>query len=253
LEDGLLFEFSTTTPNVVEFAPYGTVSTLKPKCFLLFDQKVDKNQILKHVRVVSKNQHEISNNELELLDENEAQNEFKSNIEANEGNNDRYVAFTFKNDLSKATEYVVRLPTGCPSAEGPLKTTKEWSASFQTYEPLKIVDWYPNAKDEYRKSINPGESWSITFNNSLDRSTVTKLSFDIQPPINNLGIEIAEYNNQYITIHNDSKANTIYTLNIKPGSIKDIHGQSLDTKQSIQFHVHDSPPSSGHISGATGI
>ncbi len=77
---------------------------MKPKCFLLFDQKIDKNQILKHVRVVSKNQNEISNNELELLDETEAQNEFKSNIEANEGNNDRYVAFTFKNDLSKATE-----------------------------------------------------------------------------------------------------------------------------------------------------
>jgi hypothetical protein len=90
----------------------------------------------------------------------------------------------------------------------------------------------------------------------LDRSTVTKLSFDIQPAITNLGIEIAEYNNQYITIHNDSKANTVYTLTIKPGLIKDIHGQSLEhdfAKQPIQFHVHDSPPSRGHISGATGM
>jgi len=256
LEDGLLFEFSTTTPKVVEFVPYGTVSTLKPKVFLLFDQKVDKNQILKHLRIFGNNQQEISNNDLQLLNETEAKNEFKSNIEVNEGNNDRYVAFTFKNDLSKATEYTLRLPAGCPSAEGPLKTTEEWSASFQTYEPLRIVSWQPDAKNEYQKSINPGESWSITFNNSLDRSTVTKSLFNIQPEITNLGIEIAEYNNQYITIHNNSKANTVYTLTIKPELLKDIHGQTLEhdhSKQPIQFHVHDSPPSSGHISGATGI
>jgi hypothetical protein len=255
LEEGLLFEFSTTTPNVLQFSPYGIVSTLKPKCFLLFDQKIDQNQILKHLRVVSNKQQQVSNNELELLDETAAKTEFKSYIDANEGNNDRYVAFTFKNDLSKATQYTVRLPVGCPSAEGPLQTTQEWSTSFQTYEPLKIVHWYPNAKEDYNKSTNPGQSWSITFNNPLDRSTLTKSLFNIQPKITNLGIEHVEYSNQQITIHNNSKANTVYTLTIQPGLIKDIHGQTLEhdfTEQPIQFHVHDSPPLQGHLSGATG-
>lgn len=187
LDDGLLFEFSTTTPNVVQFSPYGTISTLKPKCFLLFDQKIDRNQILKHLRVVANNDKEVPNGNLELLDEATAKDEFKSYLNANEGNYERYVAFTFKDDLLKATQYKIRLPPGCPSAEGPLQTTSEWSADFQTYEPLKIVSWYPNGQDEYQKSVNPGQSWSVTFNNSLDHSTINKSLFKIEPEVTGLG------------------------------------------------------------------
>lgn len=183
-----MFAFSTTTPNVVQFAPHGTISTLKPKCFLLFDQKIDKDQILKHLHVTAgNNDHEISNDGLELIDHDAAKKEFELEIDANEGNHERYVAFTFKNDLSKATQYTIRLPVGCPSAEGPLKSTTEWSGSFQTYEPLKIVDWDPNKNRTYQQTADPGRSWSITFNNQLDRSTVNKSSFKIEPEVSGLG------------------------------------------------------------------
>ncbi|CAF4486725.1 unnamed protein product, partial [Rotaria sp. Silwood2] len=256
LEDGLLFEFSTTPPNVLQFSPYGQVSTLKPKCFLLFDQKIDQNQILKHLHIVTNDQHKIPNNALELLDENTAKSEFESYLNANEGTHERYVAFTFKHALLKATEYNVQLPVSCPSAEGPLKTTLEWSASFQTYEPLRIIDWYPNSKDEYQKSTNPGQSWSITFNNSLDHSTIHKSLFKIEPEVSGLGIEHVEYNDQQLTIHNNSKPNTVYTLVIESEKLKDIHGQILEhdhVERPVQFHVHDSPPLMGDISGATGM
>jgi hypothetical protein len=187
LEDELLFEFFTTTPNVLQFSPYETVSTLKPKCFLLFDQKIDKSKILKHLRVMSGDEHETPNNELELLDEAAAKSEFKSYIDANEGNHEKYVAFTFKHDLLKAKQYTIRLPVGCPSAEGPLQTTSEWSASFQTYEPLRIVDWFPKTKDTYQPSAGPGHSWSVTFNNSLDHSTINKSLFKIESEVSGLG------------------------------------------------------------------
>ena len=131
--------------------------------FSFIRSKIDKNQ--------------ISNNDLQLLDETESQKEYKSYIEANEGNNERYVAFTFKNDLSKATEYKVQLPAGCPSAEGPLTTTNEWSTTFETYKPLVITGWQPNSNDEYSKSVYPGDTWSVSFNNDLDRSSVTKSLF----------------------------------------------------------------------------
>jgi hypothetical protein len=276
LEDGFLFEFSTTTPNVLEFLPYDTVSTLKPRCFLLFDQKIDRSKILKHLRVVSSNEHEMSNNELELVDEAIAKNEFKSYINTNEGNHEKYVAFTFKHDLLKATEYTIRLPAGCPSAEGPLQTTSEWSASFQTYEPLRIVDWFPNTKHTYQPSAVPGDSWSLTFNNSLDHSTINKSLFKIEPEVSGLGkfrqnlliykknniggnvilgIEHTENNDRQIIIYNNSKPNTVYALVIQPGTLKDIHGQTLEhdhSEQPVQFHVHDSPLLLGDISGATG-
>ncbi|CAF4524576.1 unnamed protein product, partial [Rotaria magnacalcarata] len=141
LDEEFFFEFSTATPNILQFAPYGIVSTLKPKCFLLFDQKIGMNDVLKHLRVVHSDGHTIQNEELELVNETTAKNEFESFLNANEGTHEKYVAFTFKHDLLKATQYTIQVPIGCPSAEGPLKTTSEWSASFQTYEPLKIIDW----------------------------------------------------------------------------------------------------------------
>ncbi|CAF4004957.1 unnamed protein product, partial [Adineta steineri] len=256
LKDDLLFEFSTTTPNVLQFLPDETVSTLKPICFLLFDQKIDGNTILQHLRVMSSDKNEIANNELELVNEIIAKKEFKSYIDATEGNHEKYVAFTFKNDLLKATQYTIQLPAGCPSAEGPLVTTLEWSASFQTYEPLKITDWHPNKKNEHQSSISPGHSWSVTFNNSLDHSTINKSLFKIESEVSELGIEHVEHDNRQIIIHNNSKPNTIYTLVIQSGVLKDIHGQTLEhdnSEQPIQFHVHDSPPLVGDISGATGM
>ncbi|CAF1253132.1 unnamed protein product [Rotaria sordida] len=256
LEDELLFEFSTTTPNVLQFSPYGTVSTLKPKCFLLFDQKIDRSKILKHLHVVGSDEHEISNDDLELVDDETAKSEFKSYIDANEGNHEKYIVFTFKHDLLKATQYTVRLPAGCPSAEGPLVTTSEWLANFQTYEPLRIIDWHPNKKHTYQPSASPGHSWSVTFNNSLNHSTINKSLFKVEPEVSGLGIEHSEYNDQQITIHNNSKPNTIYTLVIESGKLKDIHGQTLEhdySEQPIQFYIHDSPPLQGDISGATGM
>ncbi|CAF1586048.1 unnamed protein product, partial [Adineta ricciae] len=256
LADELSFEFATTPPSVVQFTPYGTVATLKPTCCLLFDQKIDQNQILKHLRVVSDNGCEISNNDLELLDEAAGEKALEGFFRSDEGINGRSVAFTFKNDLSKATQYFVKVPAGCPSAEGPLKSTTEWSNSFQTYEPLKIIGWYPNKNEQYQSSTNPGDSWWVTFNNALDHSTINKSIFKVEPEVTGLGIEHIEYNNQQITIHNNSKPNTVYTLTIQPDVLKDIHGQTLEhdfAAQPIQFHVHDSPPPQGHLSGATGM
>ena len=41
LDADFVFEFSTTPVKLLQFLPYGTTSTLKPKCLLLFNQKID--------------------------------------------------------------------------------------------------------------------------------------------------------------------------------------------------------------------
>ena len=187
MDDDFVFEFSTTPTKILEFLPQGTISTLKPKCLLLFDQKINMHAILKHLIVVSSDGHSIQNHGLELLDETAAKKEFKSYINSSEGNHEKYVAFTFKNDLLKATQYTVQVPVGCPSTEGPLTSTTVWSGSFQTYEPLKIVDWSPNIKNSWGSAVVPGHSWSVTFNNLLDHSTINKSSFKIEPEVSDLG------------------------------------------------------------------
>lgn len=142
---------------------------------------------MKHLTVIGSDGLRVKNEDLELLDESSANGEFKRFIDAEKGNHDKYVAFTFKNDLSKATQYTIEVPKGCPSAEGPLTSTGPWSAGFQTYEPLKIVDWSPNKEHTWQPSAAPGQSWSLTFNNSLDRSTINKALFSIEPEISGLG------------------------------------------------------------------
>ncbi|CAF4288196.1 unnamed protein product [Rotaria socialis] len=256
LENEFFFEFSTTTPTVLEFLPNEEVSTLKPTCFLLFDQKIDKNEIFKHLCVVRGDEHKMSTNELELVDETTAKSEFKSFINEKEGNHEQYVAFTFKDDLLKATQYTIQVPTGCPSAEGPLMTTSEWSTSFNTYEPLKIIDWFPNTNDEWRNTAIPGRTWSLTFNNSLDHSTIKKSLFRFEPEVSGLGIEHTEDNDRKILLHNESQSNTIYTLLIQSEILKDIYGQTLQhdhSDQPIQFEVQaiDSP-TLGVLQGESG-
>ncbi|CAF4520745.1 unnamed protein product [Rotaria socialis] len=257
LENEFFFEFSTTTPTVLEFLPNEEVLTLKPTCFLLFDQKIDKNEIFKHLCVVRGDEHKMSTNELELVDETTAKSEFKSFINEKEGNHEQYVAFTFKDDLLKATQYTIQVPTGCPSAEGPLMTTSEWSTSFNTYEPLKIIDWFPNTNDEWRNTAIPGRTWSLTFNNSLDHSTIKKSLFRFEPEVSGLGIEHTEDNDRKILLHNESQSNTIYTLLIQSEILKDIYGQTLQhdlSDQPIQFEVQaiDSP-TLGVLQGESGM
>ncbi|CAF3100449.1 unnamed protein product, partial [Rotaria sp. Silwood2] len=120
LDNEFFFEFSTKTLKVLEFSPEGTISTLKPKCFLLFNQKIDINELFKHLCIVRGDGHNIHNKELELLNEETAKTEFKSFIKQREGNDQQYVTFTFKDDLFKATEYTIQIPKDCPSVEGPL-------------------------------------------------------------------------------------------------------------------------------------
>ncbi|CAF3928617.1 unnamed protein product [Rotaria sp. Silwood1] len=241
LDDEFLFEFSTQELQVHRFLPHGTVSTLRRKCFLLFNQKIDKNEIFKHIYVMRGDGHKMQSHELELVDEETTKNEFKSFINEDEGNHQQYLAFTFKHDLLKTTQYTIQVPEDCPSAEGPLKTRSEWSANFETYEPLKIIDWFPNKEDTYRQTAAPGQRWSLTFNNSLDHSTIKKSIFKFEPEKKVLlGIEHIEYNDRQILIHNDSQPNTVYTLFIQSGILEDIHGQPLEhdhSDQPIQFHV----------------
>ncbi|CAF4854577.1 unnamed protein product, partial [Rotaria sp. Silwood1] len=256
LDDEFVFQFSTTAPKVLQFLPHGIVSTLKPKCFLLFNQKIDRNEILKHLRVGHSDGHTIQNEDLEPVNETTAKSEFESFMNANEENYEKYIAFTFKHDLLKATQYTIQVSVACPSAEGPLKTTSEWSASFHTYEPLKIIDCFPNIKNTWQPSAAPGHSWTLTFNNSLDHSTINKSLFKFEPEVNGLGIEHTQHNDRQITFYNNSKSNTVYTLSIQSASLKDIHGQTFEHDHSdklIQFHVHDSPSLVGNISGATGM
>ncbi|CAF3025123.1 unnamed protein product, partial [Rotaria sp. Silwood2] len=257
LDDEFFFEFSTKTLQVLEFLPNGTVSTLKPKCFLLFNQKIDINEIFKHICVARDDGHQIQTEKLQLLDEEAVKSEFKSFINRNEEKRQQYIAFTFKEDLLKATQYTIQVPKDCPSAEGPLKTTLEWSDDFTTYKRLQITDWFPNINDTYHQTAIPGQSWTITFNNSLDHSTIKKSIFKIEPEVSGLGIEHRKYNSREILIHNNSQPNTVYTLFIQSGILKDIFGQTLEqdhSSQSIQFHVDEfNSPLSGALQGESGM
>ncbi|CAF4907579.1 unnamed protein product, partial [Rotaria sp. Silwood2] len=89
--DEFVFQFSTTAPKVLQFLSHGTVATLKPKCFLLFNQKIDMNEILKHLRIVHSDGHTTQNEDLELVNETTAESEFELLMNANEENHEKYV------------------------------------------------------------------------------------------------------------------------------------------------------------------
>lgn len=186
LNEDFLFQFTTPRVQVVDFSPSGLVQTLKPKCLLVLDQKVDESKILNHLVIRSSENQLVKSEDLLLLDEASAKDSFDRLKYDTECDYKKCVAFTFKNDLLRATAYTVELPKGCPSAEGPLISQHDWSTTFQTFEPLKIIDWDPNKKNEWQ-TVVPGQRWSITFNNQLEKSTVTKSLFKFEPEVPDLG------------------------------------------------------------------
>lgn len=154
---------------------------------MVFDQKININEIFNRIRVIYNDNDIIHPQDLELIDDTTAKKEFELLFNENETNHEQYIAFTFKNDLLKATQYIVEIAEGCPSAEGPLKSQRSWTARFHTYKSLRLTSWSPNRDHDYQPTAVPGQTWSLTFNNSLDHSTITKSIFKFEPEVNGLG------------------------------------------------------------------
>ena len=110
-------------------------------------------------------------------------------------------------------------------------TKEAQSFSFTTYAPLRIEEhrcsWSDNNK------CRPLASFSIRFNNPIDRASYSQDMLRITPEISGLSTNIS---GSTIEIGGQTKGRTTYTVSVS-GKIQDIFGQRLGADTDLTFEV----------------
>ncbi|MCW5802711.1 MAG: Ig-like domain-containing protein, partial [Deltaproteobacteria bacterium] len=242
LADATRFTFETPPPTVVSSYPNGGPHHLDVPMFVLFDQKIDRRAVLAKLKV-SAGGAAVAIEALDdaaiaaaLADPKSHAYDVANLVERAKKNEQdgRWVAFRATAKLAQDTGFVVEIPAGTPSAEGPNVTKAAQSFAFRTYPPLKI------RKDEcgYQGKCPPGTPYVITFNNPLDADRFEEAQVTVSPDLPGLRV-MQQYNS--IVVQGATAAQTTYQVAVAAG-VRDQFGQTLGSDASLSFHVTDAVP-----------
>lgn len=226
LEKEAIHRFSTPPLGVERFAPTGKSEPLNPPIFLRFNQKLDKTQASKFIKLRSKT------NEFALHVLSDAE------IKASKVYGPNHTLYTApqnllleaKEPLPINTAFKVTLEKGMPSLEGPLSTEVVQEFEFRTYGPLQL--------DGQRKEHYSTQNRNFTFTNPLDGKTVTQTCVRIEPAVEKFSIHFWGANQ--LSLQGEFKALTKYTV-IFDKTIRDVFGQNLSGNPTISF-IQDKVP-----------
>lgn len=143
LAEEKIWTFMTPPPSVTNHHPrQQTVVDGDPLIFLEFDQQIEAETVLKNVRLEAGRRalttRLASNEEIEA---NELVKELVENAQPNKWVVFRALPSTSDSSMPLPLDSQIKVTIGpeIQSEEGPLPSTKEFSFSFRTYGPLKIV------------------------------------------------------------------------------------------------------------------
>ncbi len=231
LAEAVTWSFSTPPPRVETMYPRDIPQALEPLMFLHFDQRIDAIKVLETITVYAGG----SEVELRLATEDEisADENIQKLVEnAVEG---RWMVFRTEKALLPDTNVSITVGPGTPSVEGPLLTTEPQSFSFQTYAPLRVVNygcyWYGD-------SCVPLAPFSIEFNNPLDAKTFSEGMISITPQIPGMVVNL--FGNT-IMIKGETKGQTNYTVTVS-SDLRDEFGQRLAKDEKLIFKVGKAEP-----------
>lgn len=203
----------------------GNPQPLDPVLFFAFDQAVSPEAILAKARL------EGAGDAVPLrpatAEEVAASPEVAPRAKAAEAG--RWVAAKPTRPLQGASRYVVTLPAGTPSAEGPLTTTKAQSFAFRTRGPMEAVElscWG-------QKPCPPSSPWALTFTNPLDADAFDPAQVAVEPAVP--GLEISA-EGQEVRIWGAFAGRTTYTVRVAAG-VRDVFGQALAAGKTFSVDV----------------
>ncbi len=235
LQKDVVWTFTTPPPKVETMMPSnGTVTRRDALIFVLFDQEINPDAVLKTITVTAAGKRIT----MRLATQEEIDKDGSISYYAKQAQPKRWLVFrainadgSTENALPSASTILVSIDKGTPSAEGPLTTAAAQTFSFQTYSPLKFGGGYCGWREN--KNCSPFESWYLEFNNSIEASKFTKEMIKIEPAVEGLNIYPS---GNYVYIQGYKKGRTTYKVTVD-GSISDIFGQSLGQSASALIKV----------------
>ncbi len=228
--------FATPPLKVTQFSPQGGPHKRHPLFFAAFDQNIEPAELLKHINLTGAGR----TWPLRLATAEEIAADSSTRQMAKETEAGRWLAFRVAaaanetNPLPGATNFVISIERGAPSAEGPRTTNAAQTYNFSTYAPLALTEH----RCGYDGKCEPGTDWALQFNNPLDVNAFEENWVRIEPAVPGAKIS-ANYN--AIQIMGATKGRTTYRVTIA-ASVKDTFGQTLGQEKTVTFNVGSAQP-----------
>lgn len=229
LEKEISWTFTTSAPTVEHFEPRNREARSDEVMFALFNQEINKDDVLAKI-IVTSNGQKIP---IRLATETEIPKSPIVSAFLKISEPKSWIAFRSINLLPFDSNINVKFDFGIPSAEGNLTTNAPKSFSFKTFGGLKMISAICGY-DEKMKICNPNLQWRINFNNPLDEKNFDKSSLKIEPKIEDMQVSTNSYQGSTISIRGNFKSRTTYTITISK-NLKDAFGQTLGQDVSTKF------------------
>lgn len=230
--ENFTFEFMTPPPRMMKRYPYsGSPQRTDVPMFVAFDQKVEPARVMGKLRVTA------GGKAVKIRQMTAQEIEANADIRAlvKDTRDGFWLAFKATSDFPKDTPIQVVIGKDTPSADGPRVTTREQSYDFRTYGPLSITR---GQCYDYEGRCFPGDSFFITFTNTLDAALFAESMVTLNPVPEELAIRLQ---GNVVEVRGQTVLGTTYTVTVDP-SIQDIFGQKLTGKNTLSFTVTERPP-----------
>jgi len=222
------WQFSTAPLAVTNFYPGdNAVTDQQPALVLIFNQAIDKNQLLEHVSLKDKQHtHALKRIDLDPL----AQDEYKALLDDIPA--DQWLALTPSEPLPWNQTLSLTLAQGTPAKAGNRLTQADQAFTFRTAGPLRI-----ERNECADRECTPDEGISLQLSHRLsedwDRSRLR-----VSPNVD--GLEIAHYGT-YIRLNGAFQPETEYTVTL-PAGTKDEFGRALEEDLITKVTIASFPP-----------
>ena len=232
--------FATPAPAVTNFYPArSSVQRRDVLMFAEFDQRIDPNAVLKHLKVDAGNrQINLRLATSEEIQQNEDVRDLVKNTQK-----ERWIAFRAvdasgksENAMPAGANINVSFLAGTPSVEGPRTTQQTQAFPFMTFGPFRLLK--SGCGYDLQQPCTPQMSWQIEFNNPLNAEALQETQVRVTPALDGLKLSAS---GSRLTIDGNFKADTTYHVTIDK-SLHDQFDQTLGQDESVDFKVGPSAP-----------
>ena len=230
LEQAKSQTFVLPRPSVVGASPSGNSIGLKPLIVVQFDQPVVREGATSRTSLAASGKKSVLR-ELTLSEADRL--EAGSELRYKEARKDTLYFYTPQEPLKAGTSYTIQVEAGVESQEGPRAMDQLFTRTFRTYDPLALVDTYPD-KDDKASPLTP---FSLSFNNELDRQAFDPAWVTVQPKIPDM--KVRAYGNS-ISIEGAKKGRSTYKVTVS-GKLKDTFAQTLGDPVTVELQTDQAP------------
>ncbi|MBE3097148.1 MAG: Ig-like domain-containing protein, partial [Planctomycetes bacterium] len=223
--------FSTPPPTLTDSHPKDSVASRTPVLFAGFDQRIDANKVLAHIRLRAGAP--AARLRMATKEEIEGDERVKALVSAAE--KERWLAFRPEDPLPPDAAITVSIGPGTPSAEGAVTTTSLQNWGFRTFGRLRVTDH----ECGWQNQCPPWSPWTIRFSNSLSARAFRKEWVRVDPPLRGLRSVVHD---DRLTVIGESTGRTTYRVTLAAG-IRDAFDQEMGADATVTFNVTAAQPS----------